>query len=229
MASAGFLTLSVAYLSIRVSGINCALALSSSPWLCHPSPGKEFAVTPVVSERLHNADFFCSEQCPDGFVAVSGSTLRILSFEDPLVVPSSSEDRLGSHAHFSYSSTASKYTPRRIDILDEQAGYVAVASCDQRVRPIAGSELEKALKVGLPRGEAGEWASSLSLMRVETENPSEEADTETLERSAVSTLQEIQFSTNQAVLGLCALSFADKDPQVSEEGEIRESFAHVPV
>jgi len=199
---------------ISASGVSCALALSSTPWICHPSPGEEMQLSPLVSETLKNADFFCSEQCPDGFVAVAGSTLRILTFEDPLVINASADDRASSASLFSYASTSCKYTPRKVDIIDQSLGIMVVASSDQAAQPVTTSaDAEKALKVGLPTARLGEWASSLSLMSVERDNVSEEAETETLERSAATMLQEIHLSTNQTILALCVLSFFDKDPQ----------------
>ena len=38
-------------------------------------------MTPLSYETLEYASGFCSEQCPDGIVAVAGNTLRIITIE----------------------------------------------------------------------------------------------------------------------------------------------------
>jgi splicing factor 3B subunit 3 len=38
-------------------------------------------ITPLSYEHLEQASSFCSEKCPEGIVAISGNTIRIISVE----------------------------------------------------------------------------------------------------------------------------------------------------
>merc|ERR1719482_305946 len=75
------------------------LCLSSKPWLSYNFQGK-YHCTPMSYEQLEYASSFASEQCPEGFVAISGNTLRITSCE-----------RLGEL--FNQTVMPLSYTPRR--------------------------------------------------------------------------------------------------------------------
>jgi splicing factor 3B subunit 3 len=82
-----------------VQGLPAMLALSSKPWLCYNFQGK-YNCTPMSYDPLEFASSFASEQCPEGFVAISGNTLRIISCE-----------RLGEL--FNQTVMPLSYTPRR--------------------------------------------------------------------------------------------------------------------
>merc|ERR1719375_324760 len=75
------------------------LCLSSKPWLGYNFQGK-YSCTPMSYEALEYASSFASEQCPEGFVAIAGNTLRIISC-----------DRLGEL--FNQNVMPLSYTPRR--------------------------------------------------------------------------------------------------------------------
>jgi splicing factor 3B subunit 3 len=58
-------------------------------------------ITPLSYETLESASSFCSEKCPEGIVAISGNTIRIISVE-----------RLGDS--FTHQVMNLKYTPSKI-------------------------------------------------------------------------------------------------------------------
>jgi len=84
---------------VQVQGLPAMLALSSKPWLCYNFQGK-YNCTPMSYDQLEFASSFASEQCPEGFVAIAGNTLRITSCE-----------RLGEL--FNQTVMHLSYTPRR--------------------------------------------------------------------------------------------------------------------
>ncbi|CAK9020807.1 unnamed protein product, partial [Durusdinium trenchii] len=80
-------------------GVPAMLALSTKPWLSYNFQGKNHC-TPMSYEQLEYTSSFASEQCPEGFVGISGNTLRILACE-----------RLGEL--FNHTVMNLSYTPRR--------------------------------------------------------------------------------------------------------------------
>ena len=56
------------------------VALCNKPWLCYMYMGK-INIIPLTYEMLEYACSFSSEKCPEGIVAISGNTLRIISIE----------------------------------------------------------------------------------------------------------------------------------------------------
>eukprot|EP00397_Hematodinium_sp_SG-2012_P002911 GEMP01002919.1.p1 GENE.GEMP01002919.1~~GEMP01002919.1.p1 ORF type:complete len:1075 (+),score=238.62 GEMP01002919.1:465-3689(+) len=83
---------------VRCQNQPAMLALSQKPWLCYNFQGK-YHSTPLSYDPLEFASSFSSEQCPEGFVAVAGNTLRIISC-----------DRLGEM--FNQQTMPLSYTPR---------------------------------------------------------------------------------------------------------------------
>ena len=87
---------------ISIQGSEAVLALSSRSWLSYMYQGR-FHLTPLSYETLEYASGFASEQCPEGIVAISVNTLRILALE-----------KLG--AVFNQEIRQLKYTPRKFAI-----------------------------------------------------------------------------------------------------------------
>lgn len=87
---------------ISIQGAEAVLALSSRSWLSYIYQGR-FHLTPLSYETLEHASGFASEQCPEGIVAISVNTLRILALE-----------KLG--AVFNQEIRPLKYTPRKFAI-----------------------------------------------------------------------------------------------------------------
>ncbi|CAG2056899.1 unnamed protein product [Timema podura] len=63
---------------IHMQGSEAVLAMSSRSWLSYYYQNR-FHLTPLSYESLEYASGFSSEQCPEGIVAISTNTLRILA------------------------------------------------------------------------------------------------------------------------------------------------------
>ncbi|KAH8050148.1 hypothetical protein JL722_11525 [Aureococcus anophagefferens] len=100
---------------VDVGGAPGLLALSSRAWLCYAHAGR-LETAPLSYDALEHAAGFKSEQCPEGVVAIAGSTLRIF-------VP----DKLGET--FNQSALPLRYTPRRLAVLP--GGGHLVVEADQ--------------------------------------------------------------------------------------------------
>ena len=118
--------------AVNVRGRRSMLALSSRPWLGHSDMGR-FQIAPLSYEALDHAAAFASEQCPEGFVAVSKGALRILAV-----------DNVGEA--FNQVAARLRYTPRRLlvhpeaDALGPDAGCLVVAESDHAAVPLAERE-----------------------------------------------------------------------------------------
>lgn len=124
------------------SSITCSMLLSLAwrilSFLVHQSGCKEF-----FAACCHTCccipQSFASEQCPEGFVAVKGNTLRILSV-----------DNIGET--FNQSISRLRYTPRRLLIHPDHKTLI-VAESDYQAVPLADNpELQKRLVVSAHRG-----------------------------------------------------------------------------
>lgn len=100
---------------ISIQGAEAVLALSSRSWLSYMYQGR-FHLTPLSYETLEYASGFASEQCPEGIVAISVNTLRILALE-----------KLG--AVFNQEIRALKYTPRKF-ALNPDTGLIYLIETD---------------------------------------------------------------------------------------------------
>lgn len=65
---------------IRMQDSEAVLAMSGRSWLSFYYQNR-FYLTPLSYETLEYASGFSSEQCPEGIVAISTNTLRILALE----------------------------------------------------------------------------------------------------------------------------------------------------
>ena len=100
---------------IKMQGCEALLAMSSRSWLCYYHQNR-FHLTPLSYETLEHASGFSSEQCPEGIVAISSNTLRILALE-----------KLG--AVFNQQSFQLEYTPRKF-IIHPESGNVILMETD---------------------------------------------------------------------------------------------------
>ena len=157
------------------------LALSSRSWLSYMYQGR-FHLTPLSYESLEYASGFASEQCPEGIVAISVNTLRILALE-----------KLG--AVFNQEVKPLKYTPRKFAISHEHSLLYFIetdhlsyteATTQQRKQEMADQMIadadtdEKKLAIelanafietklpeatfGAPKAAKGMWASCVRIM-----------------------------------------------------------------
>lgn len=73
---------------LKMAGVPGCLAMSVRPWFMHRQ-GARVAISPLCTETMSCVSEFSSEQYPDGFVGVSGATLRFLSLESLSALASS--------------------------------------------------------------------------------------------------------------------------------------------
>ena len=147
------------------------LALSSRPWLGYSDQGR-FNISPLSYEAIDYATGFASDQCPEGFVAIVKSQLRILTVEN-----------VGEA--FNQQVTRLRYTPRRLLVHPDYSTLI-IAEADPGAIPLAlrvdlqqraeklgqpaqGVEFDEEAaaleeQFGPPRGEAGQWACCLRII-----------------------------------------------------------------
>lgn len=109
---------------LRISGVPTCFAMGTTPWMIHPQGGR-LAMSPLATGTMEHAAPFSTEQSPDGFVATSGSRLRLLSIDlinavlnsallprglPPVSIPSAT--LVG--CAYSQTRTRTELTPRRI-------------------------------------------------------------------------------------------------------------------
>eukprot|EP01094_Clydonella_sp_ATCC50884_P006453 TRINITY_DN1564_c0_g1_i10.p1 TRINITY_DN1564_c0_g1~~TRINITY_DN1564_c0_g1_i10.p1 ORF type:complete len:1192 (-),score=452.93 TRINITY_DN1564_c0_g1_i10:363-3938(-) len=186
---------------ITVQGEPALLALSARPWLCYAFQNK-LHLSPLSYMRLDSAASFCSEQCSEGVVAISGGTLRIIVTE-----------RLGELFH--QSELPLSYTPRKVvDVTDSDRSLLVSIEAEHRTvsetrRVEAGGAMEVEAhaageededevnweyeqKIVPPTGAIGSWASCIRLF-----DPTENE-----------TLQLIELQDDEAAVTICTCTFA---------------------
>ena len=113
---------------VCMQGKESLLALSSRTWLCYYYQNR-FHLTPLSYEPLEYASGFSSEQCPEGIVAISHNTLRILALEN-----------LGNV--FNQHLVELEYTPRKFAIHPETY-YVVMIETDHNALTPASKTVRK--------------------------------------------------------------------------------------
>ncbi|CAA9995282.1 unnamed protein product [Nesidiocoris tenuis] len=167
--------------AITMHGTQAVLAISSRSWLSYWYQNR-FHLTPLSYSSLDYASGFSSDQCPEGIVAISPETLRILVLE-----------KLG--AVFKQFSFPLEYTPRKFAIHQESSNIVLIETDhnaytektkqERRIQMAkemeeAAGEEERALAkemaedflsedlpertYGAPKAGAGMWASLIRIM-----------------------------------------------------------------
>lgn len=166
---------------VSMQGGEAVLAMSSRTWISYYYQNR-FHLTPLSYESLEFAAGFSSEQCPEGIVAISTNTLRILSLE-----------KLG--AVFNQVSIPLDYTPRRFavnpetnhlvlietdhnayteetkrrrklqmaDEMREAAGEDEQDLANEMAEAFLGENLPEAV-FGAPKAGPGHWASCIRLL-----------------------------------------------------------------
>lgn len=97
---------------VHMQGSESVLAMSSRSWLSYCYQNR-FHLTPLSYQCLEFASGFASEQCPEGIVAISTNTLRILALE-----------KLG--AVFNQMSYPLEYTPRKFAVHQESGKLIVI-------------------------------------------------------------------------------------------------------
>ncbi|XP_063951441.1 splicing factor 3B subunit 3-like [Lytechinus pictus] len=199
---------------INMQGSEAVLAMSSRSWLSYWYQSR-FHLTPLSYETLEFASGFASEQCPEGIVAISTNTLRILALE-----------KLG--AVFNQVSTQLKFTPRKFATHLENNNIVVIESDHntytdstkaQRKQQMAeemveaAGEEEKELAAEMaeafiqeelpestfssPKAGSGMWASTIRLL-----NPVQGQ-----------TLDMVELEQNEAAFSLAVVKFANREDE----------------
>ena len=110
---------------ISVRGDPAMLVLAKQPWLGYSDQGR-FNQVPISCDQLDYAASFASEQCPEGFVAVSKSTLRVLAIE-----------RMGDF--FNAQQLRLRYTPRKL-VIHPDYNVLLLAEADSQAVPLIERE-----------------------------------------------------------------------------------------
>lgn len=196
---------------ISMQGSEAVLAMSSRTWLSYTYQSR-FHLTPLSYETLEYASGFASEQCPEGIVAISTNTLRILALE-----------KLG--AVFNQVSWPLQFTPRRFIIHPESSNLIIIETDhnaytdetkQQRKQQMAEEMIEAAQEeeqeiaaemaaqflseerpesaFGAPKAGSGMWASCIRVL-----NPINGQ-----------TLQKIALEQNEAAHSICLMKFSNK-------------------
>ncbi|KAM7396170.1 hypothetical protein PAMP_019232 [Pampus punctatissimus] len=195
---------------VRMQGQEAVLAMSSRSWLSY-SYQSRFHLTPLSYETLEYASGFASEQCPEGIVAISTNTLRILALE-----------KLG--AVFNQVAFPLQYTPRKFVIHPETNNLILIETdhnayteatkaqrkqqmAEEMVEAAGEDERELAAEMaaaflnenlpeaifGAPKAGAGQWASLVRLV-----NPIQG-----------STLDQVQLEQNEAAFSVAVCRFTN--------------------
>ncbi|TPX62142.1 hypothetical protein PhCBS80983_g00623 [Powellomyces hirtus] len=166
--------------NITIQGAPAVLALSSRPWLSFTYQSRSKLI-PLSCTMLEYGSSFCSEQCPEGIVAIESNNLHILTVEKLSNV-------------FNHSVIPLKYTPRRF-VLHPQSNHFAIIESEHNTwcpSDKARKLEEKAKQMddgdgllleelppdqfGLPRAESGKWASCIRII-----NPRDSETTQLIE------------------------------------------------
>ncbi|KXS19436.1 hypothetical protein M427DRAFT_450591 [Gonapodya prolifera JEL478] len=155
--------------AVKVQGQSAVLGLSSRPWLGYTWNDRARMV-PLTYEMLEWGSSFSSEQCPEGIVAISANTLRILTVE-----------KLGNT--FNQHIVPLRYTPRKF-MLHEPSNKFVVIESEHRALALdvlrkeaeedmetedgaENNEVEYPLppeQFGVPKEDAGKWASAVRVI-----------------------------------------------------------------
>jgi len=194
---------------VKMQGREAVVCTSSRVWLFYYHQSR-FHLTPLSYEALEFASGFSSSQCPEGIVAISTNTLRILALE-----------KLG--AVFNQQSFPIDLTPRKF-VVHPESGLVITIETDhnaytekskqarkqqmaeemieaageeeqQLAAEMAAAFLSEKLDercFGAPRAGPGQWASIIRI----------------LEPTTGETIQKIELDQNEAATSLALVRFA---------------------
>ncbi|XP_048747957.1 splicing factor 3B subunit 3-like [Ostrea edulis] len=196
---------------ISMQGSEAVLAMSSRSWLSYTYQNR-FHLTPLSYETLEYASGFASEQCPEGIVAISTNTLRILALE-----------KLG--AVFNQVSHPVQHTPRKFVIHPETNNLIVIETeynayteatkmerkqqmAEEMVEMVSAEEREMAAEMaanflneeqsestfGAPKAGPGMWASIIRIINPISGN----------------TLEKIQLEQNESVHSIALVKFVSR-------------------
>uniref|UniRef100_A0A4W6DGI9 Splicing factor 3B subunit 3 n=1 Tax=Lates calcarifer TaxID=8187 RepID=A0A4W6DGI9_LATCA len=195
---------------VRMQGQEAVLAMSSRSWLSY-SYQSRFHLTPLSYETLEYASGFASEQCPEGIVAISTNTLRILALEKlgavfnqvafPLqctprkfvIHPETNNLILIETDHNAYTeATKAQRKQQMAEEMVEAAGEDERELAAEMAAAFLNENLPEAI-FGAPKAGAGQWASLVRLV-----NPIQG-----------STLDQVQLEQNEAAFSVAVCRFTN--------------------
>uniref|UniRef100_A0A8D3CUH8 Splicing factor 3B subunit 3 n=1 Tax=Scophthalmus maximus TaxID=52904 RepID=A0A8D3CUH8_SCOMX len=195
---------------VRMQGQEAVLAMSSRSWLSY-SYQSRFHLTPLSYETLEYASGFASEQCPEGIVAISTNTLRILALEKlgavfnqvafPLqctprkfvIHPETNNLILIETDHNAYTeSTKAQRKQQMAEEMVEAAGEDERELAAEMAAAFLNENLPEAI-FGAPKAGAGQWASIVRLI-----NPIQGT-----------TLDQVQLEQNEAAFSVAVCRFTN--------------------
>ncbi|KAL7677689.1 hypothetical protein ACOME3_003928, partial [Neoechinorhynchus agilis] len=145
---------SIQLFRVIMQGADAVLALSTRSWLSYTQQSRLYA-TPLSYQPLDYASGFASEQCPEGIVAITGHTLRILALE-----------KLG--VCFNQEIRPLQLTPRRM-VIGPASQVLQSAESNEHNMDLAKQlsdailEEEDPSQFGSAKAAPGMWASCLTI------------------------------------------------------------------
>jgi len=154
---------------IQIRGLPAVLALSSRCWVTYYFQGR-LIQAPLSYHQLEYGSCFKSELCPEGIVAISGNTLRIITLE-----------KLGEM--FEQTVYPLRYTPRQM-LVNPITHSLIICEADHNAYPLeeknaiqkhiqdALADLDKGddaqpldeAFIGVPKAQSGKWGSCIRIM-----------------------------------------------------------------
>uniref|UniRef100_A0A4W6DGK1 Splicing factor 3B subunit 3 n=1 Tax=Lates calcarifer TaxID=8187 RepID=A0A4W6DGK1_LATCA len=206
-----FLAVGLVDNTVRIISLDpSVLAMSSRSWLSY-SYQSRFHLTPLSYETLEYASGFASEQCPEGIVAISTNTLRILALEKlgavfnqvafPLqctprkfvIHPETNNLILIETDHNAYTeATKAQRKQQMAEEMVEAAGEDERELAAEMAAAFLNENLPEAI-FGAPKAGAGQWASLVRLV-----NPIQG-----------STLDQVQLEQNEAAFSVAVCRFTN--------------------
>jgi len=210
----------VKLIGMRLKGTNAFMALSSRSWLAYNEPSTlRYQMVPLSYVPLEYAATLNSEAVPEGIVAISGSSLKILTI-----------DRLG--ATFNQSEIPLLHTPRHFIPFPETSNLVIIES-DHNAAPPSPDTDDKSSVPSIKQEEDGNMA---------VENPdepqenAEEEESTPFEKTMLAeikpgrgkwascvrlvsprdngTLDLVHLDGNEAAISLCTCVFKERGNEV---------------
>lgn len=212
---------------VTVMGQTAVVALSTRGWLSYNYQGR-YNMAPLSYEILEHCSAFTSEQCPEGLVAISENTLRIVTLE-----------RLGEL--FNQTVVPLRYTPRKLVVHEDTNNLIIIETDHNSYSYKVKKELLKTLQmdddddedeemggekkekkdddeegegdeedsgpseafVGSPQAGLNKWASCIRIV-------------DPVQGDTVSLLE---LEDNEAAFSMCTIRFAaKKDGEAKEDG-----------
>ncbi|KZV82735.1 hypothetical protein EXIGLDRAFT_742284 [Exidia glandulosa HHB12029] len=184
---------------VSVAGKSALLALSSRMWLNYAHQDS-LHLTPLIFDPLDYVSGFSADLCPDGFIGLKGSTIKI--FQIP---------KIGQR--LKHEVLPLTYTPRKM-VVHPMNGLFYVAEADHRVYgadvvqdALAQPDLKKydrdvlelpAEVFGHPRAPAGTWASCVRIL-----DPVE-----------LTTVYRLDLDNNEAAFSIALVPFTTRDNEL---------------